>query len=158
MFIQTRLDRFFVGPEFYQPLKYSLIDLPPSVRSRIYSTLHLIQDGHIHLNVFEELDKNREYEPREVSLCCCLMCSERKQEVNDWCIMSSSRWLPLLLTCRTFYLEICPILYSSNHFTVSRSDPGGLDGYVLSDFIVDFLISTHRDISWEQLDPTLTRE
>ena len=127
MLSQTRLDRFFLIPQYYTPSKYSLTDFSPSVRSRIYSSLNLVRDGHIHLNV----DRSPKFWVYETQSCCCLMCNERNQTDNDWSPPSSfPSILPLLLTCRTFYQEIYPILYSSNHFTVSRSGSGGLGGYV----------------------------
>ena len=126
MITQTRLDRFFLVPQSFTPSKCSLIDLPQNVRSQIYSYLNLTRDGHVHLNV-TKYDKNREYEPIEVSICCCLMCVERYPMSNQW-FSSFSSPLPLLLTCRTLYQEMCPILYSSNHFTISRDSPGGLGG------------------------------
>ena len=136
MISQTRLDRFFLIPQSYTPSKYSLTDFPPSVRSRIYSSLNLVRDGHIHLNV-AKFSQIQYLESVLLPRCWCLMCYERSQASNDWSpSSSSSSILALLLTCRTLYHEICPILYSSNHFTVSRSGPGGLGGYVFSDCIV----------------------
>ena len=126
MITQTRLDRFFLVPQSYTPSRYSLINLPPSVRSQIYSYFHLTRDGHVHLNV-ADIDMTYGYEPRQVSICCCIRCQERYQPYNSWSL-PISLFLPLLLTCRTFYQEICPILYSSNHFTISRDGPGGLGG------------------------------
>ena len=126
MITQTRLDRFFLVPQSYTPSKCSLTDLPPNVRSQIYSYLHLVRDGHIHLNV-TKFGENREYVAGPISDCCCLNCVERYPMYNKWsCSLLSP--LPLLLTCRTLYQEMCPILYSSNHFTISRNSPGGLGG------------------------------
>ena len=130
MIYQTRLERFFIVPYSYTPSKLSLTDLPPSIRFQIYSNISLTRDGHIHLNV-QRFDKNCDYKPRPVSICHCVRCQERNKSCsyNSWSRISpSSSFLSLLLTCRTVYLEIIPILYSSNHFTISRHGPGGLLG------------------------------
>ena len=123
---QTRLDLYFGNPRPHSSSVLTIPDLPLSVRNRIYGYLDLIRDGHIHLNV-EKVEDDYTYNLRPSWTCLCYRCQnsaniDSKRTCPCWPV------LRLMLVCRTMYQDICAIVYSQSHFTISRNAPGGLSG------------------------------
>ena len=113
MLKQKRLEHFFSFPDVPSRQGHSILDLPQHVRYQIYSYFNLVQDGHIHLNV-EHLQEH---------LDSCRHCYHGIDGTEaDYCDIYDSlidQWHPLspaplhlLLVCRTFYQDVCAILYS----------------------------------------------
>ena len=123
---QARLDRYFLIPQKPQRSGESLPDLPWHVRRCIYSYLNLTREGHVHLNVEKQEDESI-YRPRLRWVCPCDLCKHGTRKLNDW-NCSSQLLVPYLLVCHTVYYNICRILYSRNHFIVSRFGPGAFSG------------------------------
>lgn len=126
MLKQSRLDSYLNLPQHRRRTKPGLPDLPLNIRFRIYFYRNLVRDGHIHLNV-KELEEDTSYKPRPMWVCRCYPCKEGHIRYNDWSCLSPPL-LPLLLVCRTLYYDVCNIIYTRNHFVISRISPGGLMG------------------------------
>lgn len=122
---QIRIDRYFGIPQTYVQGKPPLLDLPSNIRSHIFSYLNLVRNGHLHLN-FEKEDDNSTYKPLGASWGRQPCCDRHKLYDVGYCVSASV--LASLLVCRTLYREISSILYSCNHFVISRTCPGGLRG------------------------------
>ena len=113
MLKQKRLERFFSFPNVPSRQGHSILDLPQHLRYQIYSYFNLVQDGHIHLNV-EQLQEHLENcrnchdgnDGNEADYCDIY-----DDLTGQWCFLSPAP-LPLLLVCRTFYQDVCAILYS----------------------------------------------
>ena len=105
MMRQARLDRYFDIPQPLIGLGPTLLQLPASIRARVYTHLDFDRGNYIHLN--SPVPSN----PQDLFGKAALLAPSAHT---------------LLLVCKTLYQEVCPILYAQNHFTVSRNAPGGL--------------------------------
>jgi len=125
---QTRLNPSFEISRPHLRKGANLLDLPSYLRNRIYKYLDLVRDGHIHLSVEKSTEEyTSEKKLQSTWACQCNECKHGLNRYGEWSCTSRPLF-PLLLICRTLYQEVCAVLYSRNHFIISRIGPGGLNG------------------------------
>ncbi|KAL9630731.1 MAG: hypothetical protein Q9164_006268 [Protoblastenia rupestris] len=122
MLKQSRLDRFFDVPQRLPSAGLSFLDLPSSIRSRIYAYSNLVREYPIHVNIERSEDGTGGVSKKTI-YCTTHICVRRG---SCFCLpppLSHS----LLLVSRAVYQEVCAILYSQNCFHISRYKDSSLE-------------------------------